>query len=44
MCSEREMEVERPDHQVPALPPEMQEALERVLREHRRVFEELARR
>jgi len=29
--------------EIPTLPPEMQKALERFLREHRRVFEALAR-
>ena len=44
MCSEREGKEDRPDRAVPALPPEMQAALDRFLREHRGVIEALARR
>jgi hypothetical protein len=42
-CSERREGDNETNRPVPALPPEMQKALERFLREHRRVFEALAR-
>ena len=41
MCSERERD--RPDRAVPELPPEMQAALDRILKDNKEVFDALAR-
>lgn len=43
MCSEREGKEDRPDRAVPALPPELQKILDRILDEDRGIFEALAR-